>query len=69
MSNGLICIAETIACEIVKKTGLSQCLGKTVCIWLRLFGYVWVLVFFFCLVPAWQYPLIRIAVGQYLLTF
>lgn len=50
LSNYAVCLAETVTKRAIH--------GKRFpddSIWVRLCGYVWVMVIFFCLVPAWQY--------------
>ncbi|KAI0902887.1 hypothetical protein F4823DRAFT_348174 [Ustulina deusta] len=57
--NYTLCLAETAAPAVLRRMGLTSfgkgsIPGRTV----RLLGYLWVIVFFVCTVPGWQYPLV-----------
>ncbi|OTB01713.1 hypothetical protein M426DRAFT_323214 [Hypoxylon sp. CI-4A] len=53
LSNFLVCLLETVVQSILLRK-LARCAGSNT--WLRVLGYAWVFVSFFCTVPAWKYP-------------
>lgn len=62
--NWVVCFFETVLCRTVTGTWLDLSTnGSISALWARrILGYVWVLAFFFCTVPAWRYPLVYDAV-------
>ncbi|TRX94168.1 hypothetical protein FHL15_004936 [Xylaria flabelliformis] len=57
--NYMLCLAETTAAALLHRLGLTpfghgSVTGRTV----RFIGYFWVVIFFVCTVPGWQYPLV-----------
>ncbi|KAH9907720.1 hypothetical protein F4778DRAFT_797809 [Xylariomycetidae sp. FL2044] len=53
ITNYVVCLLEPWMLKTIKVRP---------CLWVRVIGYIWVLVFFFCVVPAWQYPRILVNV-------
>ncbi|XXH01598.1 hypothetical protein Hte_007958 [Hypoxylon texense] len=68
-ANYTICLAETAAIAVLRRTGFTGLMvfGKWSTVTgrvARLLGYLWVLVFFLCTVPGWQYPLVYHSLGM-----
>ncbi|KAI0883117.1 uncharacterized protein GGS22DRAFT_190424 [Annulohypoxylon maeteangense] len=59
LSNYIICLVETVVKSFIWKRSSHSVASS---LWLRLLGYVWVLCFFVCTVPAWKYPLVYTSV-------
>lgn len=62
LSNYMLCFMETIVERTVRGKSRQPTISS---IWIRLLGYGWIFAVFFCLVPAWQYSLIYIALDSH----
>lgn len=56
MQNFAVCAVEVMILREVKKMNVLR--GKFIGRVMRILGYVWVWVFFLCVTPGWQYPMI-----------
>lgn len=63
LSNWSVCLAETACRAIVRRMhSLPGYTDRNLTV--RILGYTWVVVVFFCLVPSWQYSLILVRVTR-----
>ncbi|KAI2470731.1 membrane bound O-acyl transferase family-domain-containing protein [Annulohypoxylon bovei var. microspora] len=59
--NYILCLLETIIQRLARGKFRQPARGS---IWVRLFGYGWVFLIFFCVVPAWQYSLVYMTISS-----
>lgn len=61
LTNFLVCLGET---TLSRGSGVGSEVFPTGISWSgQLFGWSWVASVFFCIVPAWQYPIISLQAG------